>query len=92
MSGEVKNISNTKIAGTGALITVAVIFVYASLVTVCVVVRSSSFIFSAMPEGERAGILWANGLALAYSVWNLLMIVLVVWIYRFHIKLNLRTK
>jgi hypothetical protein len=60
--------NNINIGYYGALISTAAIFLYALVVMIYVIVRSSNFIFSAMPAGERAGIMVANGFAVAYSV------------------------
>jgi hypothetical protein len=60
--------SNKTIAYNGALMSTTAIFLYSFQVMIYVLLTTSSFIFSAMPAGERASILWANGLAVAYSV------------------------
>jgi hypothetical protein len=63
-----RSFNNINIGYSGALISTAAIFAYALVVMVYVVTRSSNFIFSAMPTDERAGIMVANGFAVAYSV------------------------
>ncbi len=62
------DICNKKTACYGAWIAVAASFFYSLIVMIYVTIRSSATILQVMPAGERAGILWANGLAMVYSV------------------------
>jgi hypothetical protein len=63
-----RSLNNLNAGYYGALISTAAIFLYAWGVMIYVIVRSSNFIFTAMPSGESAGIIFANGFAVAYSV------------------------
>ena len=71
------NISNKNVAYNGAIVAVAAVFGYALLVTIYVIMRSSSIIYSIVPQEEKTSIIWANGISVAYSiaVFSLLMAV-----------------
>jgi hypothetical protein len=68
MKNKTLKISAGKLALKGAVIAIACVFFYSQIVMLYVICRSSAFIFSAMGEEERSGILFANGFILAYSV------------------------
>jgi hypothetical protein len=68
MSKAKKQISNKQAAFNGALLTVGAVFLYSLIIMLYAIFRSSYIIFSSMPIGERSGILWANGISIAYSV------------------------
>lgn len=78
MKKSTRDISNKQTACYGALIAIAATFFYALLVMVYAIIRTSSFILQVMPAGEHSGILWANGIALVYSIasFSLLMAVI----------------
>ncbi len=62
------NISNKSVACKGATAAVAATFVYAVIVMIYVIIRTSATIYRIMPAGERSEILWLNGFSIAYSV------------------------
>lgn len=68
MNDNSPNISNKKVAYNGAVVAIAAVFGYSMVVMIYVLIRSSSTIYSIMPQGERASILWANGISVAYSI------------------------
>lgn len=68
MNNNVLNISNKKVAYNGAIIAIAAVFGYALVVTIYVVMRSSSTIYSIVPQEEKTSIIWANGISAAYSI------------------------
>ena len=72
------NISNKKVAHSGAIVAIAAVFGYAFIVMTYVIMRSSSTIYSIVPQEEKTSIIWANGISVAYSiaVFSLLMAVL----------------
>ena len=61
-------ISNLTVAYNGAMIGIAVVFAYSTVVMIYVIIRSSATIYSIMPPDERGRILFASGFAVAYSV------------------------
>ena len=62
------NIPNKAVAYNGAIVAVAAVFAYSTIVMIYVIIRSSATICSIMPIGERNTILLANGFSIAYSV------------------------
>ena len=62
-------------AYNGAIVAISAVFAYSMVTMIYALMRSSSTIYSIMPQGERASILWANGFSVAYSiaVFSLLM-------------------
>ncbi len=75
MNNNSPNTSNKSVAYIGAFVATAAVFFYSLAIMIYTVIRSSSTIYSIMPQGERASILWANGISVAYSiaVFSLLM-------------------
>ena len=69
------NISNKKVAGTGAIAAVAAVFAYSLVVIIYTIIRSSITIVNIMPVGQRTTILFINGFSIAYSaaVFSLIM-------------------
>ena len=68
MLNNIINISNKKVAFTGAKIAIAGVFGYAALVMLYAIIRSSITIYHIMPSGQRTTILLQNGISIAYSV------------------------
>lgn len=68
MNNNPANISNKKVAYSGALVAVSAVFGDALVVMIYVLIRSSSTIYSIMPNGERVSILWANAVSAVYSI------------------------
>jgi uncharacterized membrane protein YeaQ/YmgE (transglycosylase-associated protein family) len=68
MNNNLPIISNKNVAYNGAIVAIAAVFAYALVIMIYVEIRSSSTIYSIMPQGERASILWANGISVAYSI------------------------
>ncbi len=70
-------ISNKKVAYNGALVGIAAVFGYSLVVAVYVVIRSSSTIYSIVPQEEKTSIIMANGFSMVYSIaiFSLLMAV-----------------
>ncbi len=60
--------SDAMAARTGARIAIATVFGYALACMLYTILRSSLRIVSILPNREQGGILWANALALAYSI------------------------
>lgn len=75
MNNNSLNITNKNVALNGAIVAVAAVFAYSIVVMIYVLIRSSSTIYTIMPQGERASIIMANGFSVAYSitVFSLLM-------------------
>lgn len=61
-------ISNKTVAFNGVLAAVAAVFMYAGVVMVYAIIRSTFTIYSIMPAGGRNTILLTNGFSIAYSV------------------------
>jgi hypothetical protein len=61
-------ISNKKVACNGAIVAIAAVFGYSLVVAVYVVMRSSSTIYSIVPQEEKTSIIMANGFSVAYSI------------------------
>ena len=78
MNNNRTHISNKKVAYNGAIVAVAAVFGYALVVTIYVVIRSSSTIYSIVPQEEKMSIIWANGISVAYSIaiFSLLMAII----------------
>jgi hypothetical protein len=78
MNNILHNISNKKVAYNGALIAIAAVFGYSLVVAVYVVIRSSSTIYSIVPQEEKTSIIMANGFSVVYSIaiFSLLMAVI----------------
>jgi hypothetical protein len=68
MNDNPTNISNKKVANNGAIVAIAAVFGYSLVVAIYVIMRSSSTIYSIVPQEERTSILWANGISVAYSI------------------------
>jgi hypothetical protein len=68
MNNNLPNISNKKVAYNGALVGIAAVFGYSLLVAVYVVIRSSSTIYSIVPQEEKNSIIMANGFSAIYSI------------------------
>ena len=68
MNNNSPNTSNKSVAYIGAFVAIAAVFFYSLVIMIYTVIRSSSTIYSIMPQGERASILWANGISVAYSI------------------------
>ncbi len=68
MNNNQPNISNKNVAYNGAIVAIAAVFAYSIIIMVYILIRSSSTIYSIMPNGERSSILWASGVSVAYSI------------------------
>lgn len=68
MNNNSLNMSNRNVAFNGAIVAIAAVFAYSMVVMIYVLMRSSSTIYSIMPQEGRASILWANGISAAYSI------------------------
>lgn len=68
MSNNLSNISNKKVAYNGALVGIAAVFGYSLVAAIYVVIRSSSTIYSIVPQEERTSIIMANGFSVVYSI------------------------
>ncbi len=77
MNNNLSIISNKKVAYNGALVGIAAVFGYSLVVAVYVVIRSSSTIYSIVPQEEKTSIIMANGFSMVYSIaiFSLLMAV-----------------
>ncbi len=62
------HVSLKMVAFNGALVAVAAVFIYALMMIIYTISRSSVTIVQTMPPSERAAILWANGFSIAYSI------------------------
>jgi hypothetical protein len=68
MNNNALNITNKNVAYNGAIVAVAAVFGYSLVVMIYVVIRSSSTIYSIVPQEERTSIIMANGFSVAYSI------------------------
>jgi hypothetical protein len=68
MNNNLSIISNKKVAYNGAIVAIAAVFSYALVVMIYVVIRSSSTIYSIVPQEERTSVIMANGFSVAYSI------------------------
>lgn len=68
MNNNLPNISNKKVAYNGALVGIAAVFGYSLAVSIYVVIRSSSTIYSIVPQEEKTSIIMANGFSVVYSI------------------------
>ncbi len=77
MNNNLSIISNKKVAYNGALVGIAAVFGYSLVVAVYVVIRSSSTIYSIVPQEEKTSIIMANSFSMVYSIaiFSLLMAV-----------------
>ena len=75
MNNNQPSTSNKNVAYNGAIVAIAAVFAYSIIIMMYVLIRSSSTIYSIMPNGERSSILWSSGFSVAYSiaVFSLLM-------------------
>ncbi len=76
MKSPANNISDGRLAAKGAILTTAAIFIYSLIVLLYVVLRTSFEIANKLPVGERSSIIFANAVALTYTiaVFSLLMV------------------
>jgi hypothetical protein len=68
MNNNLTNISNKKVAYNGALVAVAAVLGYSLMVAIYVIIRSSSTIYSIVPQEEKISTIMANGFSAIYSI------------------------